>query len=83
MECMAISYRGNFMKLCIQEREAMVDALMHDTHPLRMKNLAHWLLEVLQQTDVSTQLFLRDAFIRENFLVQGHTFFLEQTACSD
>ena len=34
------------MKLCIQEREAMVDALMHDTHPLRMKNLARWLLEV-------------------------------------
>lgn len=56
---------------------------MHDTHPLRMKNLARWLLEVLQQTDVSKQLFLRDAFIRENFLVQGHTFFLEQTACSD
>ena len=61
----------------------MVDVLMHDTHPLRMKNFALWLLEVLQQTDASKQLFLRDAFIRENFLVQVHTFFLEQTACSD
>ena len=24
------------MKLCVQEGEATVDALMHDTHPLRM-----------------------------------------------
>lgn len=56
---------------------------MHDTHPLRMKNFALGFLEVLQQTDASKQLFLRDAFIRENFLVQVHTFFLEQTACSD
>lgn len=52
------------MKLCVQEGEATVDALMHDTHPLRMKNFALWLLEVLQQTDVSKQLFLRDGFIR-------------------